>query len=135
MPAVEITTSHLQTLLHETQDGARQITIPTPLGHTMLEIQGDLEMPKTVPTDAPDSRYSKYNDGEIDIVRFGLLNLDQEKKLATLFIGTKQRLLGKIVKLDTPLGLLKFDNSSKKVQLVDVINYKIIFSDRPLPIH
>lgn len=95
----------------------------------VLEIQGDLEIP-LVPHD--DERFIKHHG--TDIVRFGLLSINEEKKTATLFVGRKQRLLGSLVKLDTPLGLLKFDRESGTVEMQDIFTYKIIFKDRPLPI-
>lgn len=126
MPSITISLAQLQaTLLSDT----KQITLSTPLGNTILEIQGDLEIPLQ-PQD--DSRFSKHNDE--DIVRFGLLSIGPDGKDATLFVGKKQRLLGSVVKLDTPLGLLKFDEKTGAVEMQDIFNYKVIFKNRPLPI-
>lgn len=99
------------------------------MGNMMLEIQGDLEIPSTA---HDDERFSKYEDA--DIVKFGLLHVNPENKTATLFIGKKQRLIGSLVKLDTPLGLLKFNHDSGTVEMQDVFHYKVIFKNRPLPI-
>lgn len=95
----------------------------------MLEMQGDLEIPSQ-PHD--DDRFSKYNG--TDVVRFGLLHINMEKKVATLFIGKKQRLLGSLVELDTPLGLLSFNHENGTVEMQDLFRYKILFSNRPLPV-
>ncbi|CAR23044.1 Ctf8p [Lachancea thermotolerans CBS 6340] len=128
MPAVEISVSKLGSLFQE--EG--KISVYTRLGNTLLEIQGELEHPLEVPQGNTNGKFTKYR-GE-DIVRFGLLSVDEDQKRATLFVGEKQRLLGTIVKLETPLGLLKFDHESVSVELQDIIRYKIIFKDRPLPV-
>lgn len=103
------------------------LTIMTPLGRTIVEIQGDLEI---------STNMEVLQDQEI---RFGLLDIEENIKdpvlsRVTLYVGQKQRILGKIVSLETPLGLLKFDKINNSVILEDVIRYKILFQDRPLPI-
>ncbi|KAK5778310.1 Ctf8p PWA37_000443 [Arxiozyma heterogenica] len=103
------------------------LTIMTPLGRTIVEIQGDLEI---------STNMEVLQDQEI---RFGLLDIEENIKdpvlsRVTLYVGQKQRILGKIVSLETPLGLLKFDKINNNVILEDVIQYKILFQDRPLPI-
>lgn len=126
MPSVTISTSQIRTLL---QSDEKQTSVITPMGNMILEIQGDLQVP-SVPQD--NERFSKFQGS--DIVRFGLLSIDMEKSSAILFIGKKQRLLGSLVKLDTPLGLLKFNHDSGTVEMQDIFNYKVIFKNRPLPI-
>lgn len=128
MPAAEISVSKLKALFQN--DGT--VAVVTPLGNTLLEIQGELEFPSEPPQAHEDDKFTRYHDE--DIVRFGLLSLDKESKKATMFVGDKQRLLGTVVKLDTPLGLLHFDHDLGTVDLQDIIRYKIIFKDRPLPI-
>lgn len=111
----------------ETSDNDGPLTIMTALGRTIIEIQGDLEI-------------STNMEGSQDqSVRFGLLDIEENIKdpvlsKVTLYVGQKQRILGKVVSLETPLGLLKFDKTSNKVILEDIIRYKILFQDRPLPI-
>lgn len=108
------------------------LVVLTPLGKTIIEIQGDLELPTHIPPEEGQS--------EEDVsLRFGLLDIqenDDDPTLSrvTLYVGKKQRLLGKVVSLDVPLGLLQFEKTQNKVILRDVIRYKIIFQDRPLPI-
>ncbi|CEP60968.1 Ctf8p LALA0_S02e03774g [Lachancea lanzarotensis] len=128
MPVAEVNVSKLRALFQN--DG--NVTVTTPLGNTLLEIQGDLEFPLVPPANDADNKFSIYNNE--DIVRFGLLQVDSDSKKATMLVGEKQRLLGSVVKLDSPLGLLKFDHLTGSVDLQDVIRYKIIFKDRPLPI-
>ena len=111
----------------ETSDNDGPLTIMTALGRTIIEIQGDLEI-------------STNMEGSQDqSVRFGLLDIEENIKdpvlsKVTLYVGQKQRILGKVVSLETPLGLLKFDKINNKVILEDIIRYKILFQDRPLPI-
>ncbi|CAI4039564.1 hypothetical protein SMKI_08G2320 [Saccharomyces mikatae IFO 1815] len=132
MPSVNIDTTQWQKL---TQSREKQATVITPLGITMLEIQGELELPSDFISLAKedsqhDGRFS-VQDGQT-IIRFGSLQIDGER--ATLFVGKKQRLLGKVTKLDVPVGIMHFSSKDNKVELVDVMKYKIIFKDRPLPI-
>ncbi|SCU80802.1 LANO_0B01200g1_1 [Lachancea nothofagi CBS 11611] len=128
MPSVEISVSKLKILF----ENEGNVSVTTPLGNTLLEIQGELEFPLTLPTNDVNKKFGKFNDEHI--VRFGLLQVDEASKKATMLVGEKQRLLGSVVKLETPLGLLKFDQSTGSVDLQDIIRYKIIFKDRPLPI-
>lgn len=111
---------------NESSETRQPLVIMTPLGRTIIEIQGDLELP----TDEDDK------DAE---VRFGLLDIEENHNdpimsRVTLYVGKKQRLLGKVVSLEVPLGLLNFTKNDNKVTLEDVIRYKILFQDRPLPI-
>ncbi|CUS24954.1 LAQU0S22e00936g1_1 [Lachancea quebecensis] len=128
MPTVEISVSKLGSLFQE--EG--KVSVYTRLGNTLLEIQGELEHPLEIPQGDTQGKFTKYQ-GE-NIIRFGLLTIDEGQKKATLFVGEKQRLLGTVVKMETPLGLLKFDHGSGSVELQDIIRYKIIFKDRPLPV-
>ena len=72
----------------------------------------------------------------------------------TLYIGKSQRLLGNVVKLSTPLAVLriplknedemmvdsnndnvnKFKQEEELIKLVDIVKAKVIFKQRPLPI-
>lgn len=126
MPSVDVSSCQLQALLASDR---QQTTVATPLGNMMLEIQGDLEIPSER---QQDDRFS--TNGGVDLLRFGLLHINPINSSATLFVGRKQRLLGSLVKLDTPLGMLKFDNESGTVEMQDIFYYKVIFKSRPLPI-
>lgn len=133
MPSVTVSSNQLQSLF---KSDAQQTAITTSLGNTLLEIQGDLEIPsqpsENNEDENGDKRFAVYRNE--NIVRFGLLTIGADNKSATLYVGKKQRLLGNIVKLDPPLGLLKFENNTGAVEMQDIFNYKIIFSNRPLPI-
>lgn len=124
---VPISKSQLLQLNNDSNTEEQPLVVMTPLGNAILEIQGDLELPSS--------------HSEDESVRFGLLDIQENKEdpimsKVTLFVGKKQRLLGKVVSLETPLGLLHFhaESNQRKVKLEDIIRYKILFQDRPLPI-
>ncbi|GMM54660.1 Ctf8 protein [Maudiozyma humilis] len=132
MPSVTITTTQVQQLLDPER---KQTSVLTPFGNTILEIQGDLEIPAMEPGTpllSPEYQFNTCKDK--DTVRFGLLHISEDKKHATLYIGKKQRLLGSVVELERPLGLLRFNEATGAVDLCDIMHYKIMFKDRPLPI-
>lgn len=132
MPSTTISTNQVTQLLDPER---KQTTVTTPFGSTILEIQGDLEISHMGPDSShpdPEHRFNTFQDE--GIVRFGLLNVSEDMKHATLYIGKKQRLLGSVVELETPLGLLKFNEEDGTVNLCDILHYKILFKDRPLPI-
>ena len=132
MPSVPISAENFQQLLLGED---HQTTITTPLGHCIVEIQGDLEIPTHELGSNTDTQATPgtYNIGN-DIVRIGSLEIDDDMKTATLYIGKKQRLLGKVVKLEMPLGLLKFNERDSSVEFCDLLEYKVLFTDRPLPV-
>lgn len=106
--------------------------ISTPYGHLILEIQGELNLPTSRPADASD--FVKVDD-IYEAVRFGkLLFDDHDLSKVTLLIGKSQRLLGNMVELRPPLGVLRVPKDKLEVQMVDIVRKKIIFKQRPLPI-
>lgn len=126
---VPISKSELLRLNNDNEENKQPLVILTSLGRTIVEIQGDLKLPvNSSPEEHPDAE-----------VRFGLLDIEENHEdpvmsRVTLYVGQKQRLLGKVVSLDVPLGLLNFNKADNKVTLEDMIRYKILFQDRPLPI-
>lgn len=126
MPSINVSKRQLQTLLQSDQ---HQTSVSTPLGNMMLEIQGDLELPRQW---SEDQRFTTIDKEQL--VRWGLLHIDSSRNNAILFVGRKQRLLGSLVKLDTPLGLIKFNQQDGIVEMQDIFYYKVLFKSRPLPI-
>lgn len=127
----------------ETASDAPSRLVRTPLGLAMIEIQGELSIPHDIPLgyensglfqtfDIPENLSSEER--SMPCVKIGRLDFEGDK--VTMFVSTTQRLIGKIVKLDPPLGLLKLaaDADGQQCQIVDIISAKIIFSSRPLPI-
>ncbi|AAS52848.1 AER166Cp [Eremothecium gossypii ATCC 10895] len=132
MPSVTISVNKLASV---TEGSGKPLTVTTELGSTIIEIQGDLQIPSQRPQEAgtdPEHRFVEH-EGR-DILRFGEVSYDMETKKACMYVGRKQRLLGTVVKLDPPLGILRFRAETSSVELEDVIRYKLLFKDRPLPI-
>lgn len=117
-------------------------TVCTPRGNAIIEIQGELVLPDTIPDDLTDRENEKFikidstvfsTGGDISAIRFGSLEIEGKK--ATLFIGNSQRLIGDLKEVKPPLALFKMSiDSNEKFEITDVIKYKIIFTGRPLPI-
>lgn len=116
--------------------------ISTPFGLSLLEIQGELNLPEHAPqnTDGLDpeyiSNFAKVND-TYEAVKFGRMEFDDKDPLkAVLYIGKSQRLLGSVVTLTNPLGVLRVptDGTADGIKFVDLIYKKVIFKQRPLPI-
>lgn len=129
--------------------------VSTSLGLTLIEIQGDLSLPKFKPDGLNENEEKLFEERKypellksgakdmdpVDAVKFGRLEIDPSFKKATLFISTTQRLIGTVEKVDPPLGVLKIDHSvdqdntnTDHCEIIDVIKTKIIFKQRPLPI-
>ena len=119
--------------------------ISTPFGLSLLEIQGDLNLPIQAPTGVTEvdlhsetiQNFIKV-DEIYDAVKCGHLQFDPlDPSRVTLFIGKSQRLLGSVVKIDPPLAVLRIplkDGEEKNMDIVDIVSKKLIFKQRPLPI-
>lgn len=132
------------------------------LGDILVEIQGDLEIEKPNASDATEEFKfgelvfslhinneqleqvkKELNIGDEDVNLQSLNGLSNElkdaicktndKKECVIFIGTKQRLIGKFLKLPEPLAVLEM-KGKEKVSVNKIIKYKFQFVDRPLPI-
>lgn len=122
MPVVAITAADLR--------GGEPHVLATPVGNVLLEIQGELNLP----LEADESGRFGVRGGK-ETVQFGRLELEGTN--ATLYIGTSQRLVGKVVPLDPPVAVVRFpesDADGAEVALSDVIRQKVTFKHRPLPI-
>lgn len=115
--------------------------ISTPLGLSIVEIQGELNLPTNPPSLTTTnteylSQFIKV-DEIYDAVKCGQLEFDPlDTTKVTLYIAKSQRLIGKIVNLDPPLGILKvpMGDGQDGMEIVDVVTKKMIFTQRPLPI-
>jgi len=104
-----------------------------PSGLAILELQGTINMPS-----------SNLDNGTIPIGNLifpDVVTGDDIKELKKvwLYIGKHQRLTGEVKKLPKPLGILRKVQSIPKgqeeeLEIVDVIKYKILFSQRPEPV-
>lgn len=159
MPATEIDYSAAHKVLNSPKTSQPESDydnlISTPYGLSILEIQGELNLPTSIPTESQlnidqnkeyISNFAKVDD-IYHAVRFGTLDFDaKDFTKVTLYIGKSQRLLGSIVDLDIPLGVMripsKYDANGnsieecdqEKIKIIDIIKKKIIFKNRPLPI-
>lgn len=148
MPFVNVDYSAVSSILRGEKDASGDRfdqLISTPYGLLMLEIQGELNLPSEVPPET-DQTGQRANFATVDelyhAVKFGKLDFDEkDPSKVTLFIGKSQRLLGTIVNLDTPLGVLRIparpegnNETGEDIKMVDIVKKKIIFKQRPLPI-
>ncbi|ODV95680.1 hypothetical protein PACTADRAFT_50368 [Pachysolen tannophilus NRRL Y-2460] len=144
MPSAEVDYSKAHDRL-ESKEGIQNNSslIDTPGGLAILEIQGVLNLPTKL-----NSTHQLLDDTAIDsdlvrqAIKFGDLQLEDNNK-ATLYIGKSQRLVGTVESIDPPLGVLKFSNhvendenknSSSKIEMIEIVDKKIVFRTRPLPI-
>ncbi|KAM9938272.1 hypothetical protein OXX80_002221 [Metschnikowia pulcherrima] len=116
--------------------------VSTPFGLSILEIQGELNLPANAPIETenidPDyvSSFARV-DNNHDAIRFGKMEFDEkDPSKVVLFIGKSQRLLGVVETLREPLGVLRVpgEHTGENMQIIDIIEKKIIFRQRPLPI-
>lgn len=102
-------------------------------GNLIIEIQGELLVPHHRTEDAEFISVDAFHDA----VKFGKLVFNEkDQNKVTLFVGNSQRLLGSVVSLEKPLAILKVPSTeeSQSVDMVDIIDKKILFKERPLPI-
>lgn len=158
MPTTRIDYSMAHATLNETSTNCDESIendniISTPYGLSILEIQGELNLPQSFPQENEKHKpeylenFVRVND-IYEAVRFGRLEFDPKNQTnVTLYIGKSQRLVGSMVDLDIPLGVLRIhtdkhgdmeaDSDTKNdasVKIVDIIKKRIIFKHRPLPI-
>ena len=118
--------------------------IQTPSGLALLELQGTINLPE-------DSEGNPVKDFEIGKLSFPDYNPDAEgsawMKRAHLYIGQHQRLTGEVKKLPNALAVVrkKGENhegqpvqqtgeSADDLEVVEIVKYKIMFSNRPEPV-
>lgn len=147
MPTTDIdyTEAHDALNLPSQQLSANSCVVSTPFGLSIVEIQGELNIPTNAPQDTegldPEyvSNFARVDD-IYEAVRFGKMDIDEKNPAkVVLFVGKSQRLLGSVESLPTPLGVLRVPvgentEGEKGIQIIDVIHKKIIFKQRPLPI-
>lgn len=118
--------------------------IQTPTGLALLEIQGTLNLPSAAPSQSsiPIGRlvFPDYDPGDPT-------GSTACMKTVHLYVGRHQRLTGEVKKLPKAIALLKkakngdvemHEGDSKKsheqLEMVEVVEWKIIFSSRPEPV-
>ncbi|SGZ57260.1 CIC11C00000004303 [Sungouiella intermedia] len=143
MPTTNIDYTEITQALNTPKDSyvPGDCIISTPFGLLVLEIQGELNLPLSAPQD-PASVDPEYlaNFATVDdvyhAVKFGRMEFDaKDPSKVVLFIGNSQRLIGSVEKLREPLGVLRVStNDDQSMKFMDIIEKKVIFKQRPLPI-
>ena len=111
----------------------------TPLGLTVIEIQGTLN----IPTPDVNSDSGRQQIGRLEFPMLGNEGAaapgDSWMKTVHLYIGERQRLVGEVRKLDKPLGVLRKREGrsedrlekGEELEIADVVYWKIWFGSRP----
>lgn len=137
MPSIEIDYTKVIDKISTPESFDKTRFISTPDGLALLEIQGTLNLPTKVGDDHNLISIDDIN----QLIKFGSIEIENGK--LTLFIGTSQRLIGKVEKIDPPFGLLEFPELEEgsdpgiegaKVEMINIIDKKVVFRNRPLPI-
>lgn len=134
--------------------------LQTPSGLALLEIQGTINMPAP---SAPLEEEGTGDNMEIDhsishetpvgrLVFPDIMNENDKKNNSKsqrvyLYVGKHQRLTGTLKKLPKPLGVIRRRNPNeretdagdgewvgKELEIVDIVEWKILFSNRPEPV-
>ncbi|KAI0182000.1 hypothetical protein GGR52DRAFT_63819 [Hypoxylon sp. FL1284] len=125
--------------------------IQTPSGLAILELQGTINLPQA-------GENSEHNTPEVDVGRlvFPDYHSDTQDPSSTswmkrvhLYVGGHQRLSGEVKKLpkamaiirkraesegDTAMGDEKSGSTSENLEVVEIVKYKLVFSQRPEPV-
>lgn len=143
MPTTDIDYRDIHDLLNasETPETQGNCVVSTPFGLSILEIQGELNLPSAPPLNPegvdPEylSNFAKVDD-IYNAVKFGQMEFDESNpSKVVLYIGKSQRLLGTVETLREPLGVLRVSTGEdRQMKFMDVVHKKIIFKQRPLPI-
>ncbi|KAI1381576.1 hypothetical protein F4677DRAFT_403489 [Hypoxylon crocopeplum] len=123
----------------------------TPSGLAILELQGTINLPQTLETDEGSSQ-------EVEIGRliFPDYHPDTQDPASTswmkqvhLYVGEHQRLTGEVKKLPKAMAIIrkrtgssedvdmteeKPDATTEDLEVVEIVKYKLVFSQRPEPV-
>lgn len=107
-------------------------TLQTPFGLALVEIQGTIQV-----GDSPlvTSNLS-LDEATLDLGRCKVGEISfTDTNEALLLVGKHQLLRGKILKLPSPLAVLKIDPSARKdIPVVGIVEYRLLFNNRPEPV-
>lgn len=127
-------------------------TLQTPSGLAIIEIQGTIHAPSHVENSADDAGDSSQT--EVGRLVFPGYSADAPKedtswmKRVYLYVGKHQRIAGEVKKLGKPLAVVRkvsgednemtdadsTSSTTEELEIVEVVNYKIVFSHRPEPV-
>jgi len=146
MPAVNLQTA----IVHSSESNAVSNPLPhllqTPSGLAIMEIQGTIHGPHTLPSDSASSDSAVTTKlGRLEFPLYDALDKSDTKwmKKVYLYVGKHQRLTGEVKKLAKPLGIIQKANSgvsdsgtnmNSDLEIVEVVKYKLLFSGRPEPV-
>lgn len=119
--------------------------IRTPSGLALIEIQGTINTTNhagSLKSDA--AKPPSINLGRLAFPE-GISTNEARGPKVTLFIGKHQKLAGEIRKLPKPLAIIRKSqeqsmelngktNNGSELKIIEVVKYKIVFSQRPEPI-
>ncbi|KEF55312.1 uncharacterized protein A1O9_08966 [Exophiala aquamarina CBS 119918] len=146
MPAVNLQTSVPNPSEHDSTSNPLPQLLQTPSGLAIVEIQGTIHGPHTLPSDSPSSNSTVTTRlGRLEFPLYDTQDKSDGKwmKKVYLYIGKHQRLTGEAKKLAKPLGVIQKANSAisdsamdmnSHLELVEVVKYKLLFSGRPEPV-
>lgn len=124
----------------------------TPLGLALLELQGGINFPdtNTTPPDSPTTATSPSDQAPAGVgVFIGRLTFPDYVEGTTdtawmkrvyLFVGENQRLGGEVKKLAKAVGVVRRrggegeGEEDAELEVVDIVKYKICFTNRPEPV-
>ncbi|KAL2046897.1 hypothetical protein N7G274_000915 [Stereocaulon virgatum] len=109
--------------------------LQTPTGLAILEIQGTINLPQILPSE------SATQVGRLvfpDYSRNDPASNTAWMKRVHLYVGQHQRLTGEVKKLPRALAVIRkreeTDSANEELEIVDIVYWKVIFSNRPEPV-
>ena len=107
--------------------------LQTPAGLAILEIQGTINLPTALPSSSTTP---------VGRLVFPGHSVDATEKAwmgkVHLYVGQHQRLTGEVKKLPNPVAVIRKriegTDQIEELEIVEIIYYKIIFSNRPEPV-
>ncbi|EPE09266.1 sister chromatid cohesion protein [Ophiostoma piceae UAMH 11346] len=119
--------------------------VQTPAGLALLELQGSFNLPQPEHDDdgnaIADPGQAPVHIGRIEFPDYdAAAKADPRADAAWMrrvqfYVGPNQRLTGEVKKLPRPLAVVrrKPDASEADLEVVEIIHYKLLFSNRPEP--
>ncbi len=121
--------------------------LQTPSGLAILELQGTINLP--APSQADDE--GQQQSCPVGRLEFPDYSADGDESSTAwmrrvyLWVGQHQRLTGEVKKLPTPLAVVRrrtaqegggegADETPEELQVVELVKYKLVFSQRPEPV-
>lgn len=113
--------------------------LQTPSGLALLELQGTINIPRSADG-------GSLGDVEVGRLEFPDYDPDAEgtawMKTAQLYIGEHQRLTGEVKKLPKAIAVVRRrqagegegEGKSEDLEVVEIVKYKLMFSNRPEPV-